>query len=45
MIVGRAPVSQMFADEIKADGYGGDAASAPGLFKELVPARTGEKGG
>jgi len=36
--IGGAPVSQMFADEIGADGYGADAASAVELFKELSPA-------
>ena len=35
--VGGAPVSQMFADEIGADGYGGDAASAVELFKSVSP--------
>jgi 5-methyltetrahydrofolate--homocysteine methyltransferase len=43
MIVGGAPVSQMFADEIGADGYGADAASASSLFKEKVGSRTAEK--
>jgi 5-methyltetrahydrofolate--homocysteine methyltransferase len=33
--IGGAPVSQMFADEIGADGYAGDASSAVDLFKEL----------
>jgi methanogenic corrinoid protein MtbC1 len=44
MIVGGAPVSQMFADEIGADGYGADAASASSLFKEKVASATVEKG-
>ena len=35
--VGGAPVSDMFAEEIGADGYGADAASAVELFKELYP--------
>jgi 5-methyltetrahydrofolate--homocysteine methyltransferase len=35
--VGGAPVSQMFADEIGADGYGKDATRAVELFKELSP--------
>src|SRR5215469_662996 len=30
--VGGAPISQSFADEIKADGYGSDASSAVDLF-------------
>src|SRR5215472_12857736 len=30
--VGGAPISQTFADEIKADGYGADASSAVDLF-------------
>jgi len=35
MAVGGAPVSQKFADEIGADGYGADAASAVALFERL----------
>ncbi len=35
--VGGAPVSQMYADEIGADGYAGDASSAVDLFKKLLP--------
>ena len=35
MCVGGAPVSQMFADEVGADGYGSDAPSAIALFQEL----------
>jgi len=42
LIVGGAPVSQMFADEIEAGGYGADAASAAAIFKELVVARAAE---
>ena len=38
LCVGGAPVSQMFADEIGADGYGADASSAVELFKALSPA-------
>jgi cobalamin-dependent methionine synthase I len=34
--VGGAPISQSFADEIKADGYGADASSAVDLFMYLV---------
>src|ERR1700749_4599508 len=30
--IGGAPISQSFADEIKADGYGSDASSAVDLF-------------
>jgi 5-methyltetrahydrofolate--homocysteine methyltransferase len=36
MAIGGAPVSQMFADEIGADGYGSDASSAVDLFLQLV---------
>ena len=34
--VGGAPISQMFADEIGADGYGADASSAVDLFLKLA---------
>jgi len=34
--IGGAPVSQDFADEIGADGYAADAASATDLFKKFV---------
>lgn len=37
--VGGAPVTQKFADEIGADGYAADAASAVELFKRLVASR------
>ena len=37
LCVGGAPVSEMFADEIGADGYGADASSAIELFKDLYP--------
>jgi 5-methyltetrahydrofolate--homocysteine methyltransferase len=37
LCVGGAPVSEMFADEIGADGYASDAASAVDLFKRLYP--------
>jgi len=37
MAVGGAPVSQKFADELGADGYGADAASAVALFERLCP--------
>jgi 5-methyltetrahydrofolate--homocysteine methyltransferase len=35
--VGGAPVTQMFADEVGADGYAPDASSAVDLFKSLAP--------
>ncbi|HEX5398349.1 MAG TPA: virulence factor [Verrucomicrobiae bacterium] len=34
--IGGAPISQMFADEIAADGYGADASSAVDLFLYFV---------
>ena len=34
--IGGAPISQSFADEINADGYGADASSAVDLFLYLV---------
>jgi 5-methyltetrahydrofolate--homocysteine methyltransferase len=36
MAIGGAPVSQIYADEIGADGYGADASSAVDLFLKLV---------
>ncbi len=36
MAIGGAPVNQMFADEIGADGYGSDASSAVDMFLRLV---------
>lgn len=36
LAVGGAPISQMYADEIGADGYGADASSAVDLFLRLV---------
>jgi 5-methyltetrahydrofolate--homocysteine methyltransferase len=36
MAVGGAPISQMYADEIGADGYAADASSAVDLFVRLV---------
>jgi len=36
MAIGGAPVSQMFADEIGADGYGADASNAIDIFLQLV---------
>jgi len=35
-IIGGAPVTQSYADEIGADGYAADAASAVDVVKELV---------
>src|SRR6185437_4931534 len=37
--VGGAPISQMFADEIGADGYGANASAAVDLFLRLARAR------
>jgi len=36
MAVGGAPISQMFADEIGADGYGQNASAAVDLFMRLA---------
>src|SRR5450432_3232847 len=36
MAIGGAPISQMFADEIGADGYGANASSAVDLFLYFV---------
>lgn len=36
MVIGGVPISQKFADEIGADGYGKDIAEAVRLVKELV---------
>jgi 5-methyltetrahydrofolate--homocysteine methyltransferase len=36
MAIGGAPISQMYADEIGADGYGSDASSAVDLFLRLT---------
>lgn len=36
VMIGGAPVTQAFADEIKADGYAPDAASAVDLAKSLL---------
>jgi 5-methyltetrahydrofolate--homocysteine methyltransferase len=36
MAIGGAPISQMFADEIGADGYGQNASSAVDLFLKLA---------
>ena len=40
MAIGGAPISQMYADEIGADGYGADASSAVDLFLKLVGKKT-----
>jgi methanogenic corrinoid protein MtbC1 len=39
MAIGGAPISQMYADEIGADGYGADASSAVDLFLRLAAKR------
>ena len=36
MMIGGAPITQAFADEIGADGYSVDAGAAAVLAKELV---------
>lgn len=36
VMIGGAPVTQAYCDEIGADGYSGDAASAADLAKELM---------
>jgi len=38
VMIGGAPVTQAFCDEIGADGYAPDAASAADLAKSLLPA-------
>jgi 5-methyltetrahydrofolate--homocysteine methyltransferase len=38
VMIGGAPVTQSFCEEIKADGYSADAASAADLAKQLVAA-------
>jgi len=38
VLIGGAPVTQGYADEIKADGYAPDAASAVEQAKGLLPA-------
>jgi 5-methyltetrahydrofolate--homocysteine methyltransferase len=38
IMVGGAPVTQRYADEIGADGYAADAASAVDIAKELMGA-------
>ncbi|HWA84651.1 MAG TPA: virulence factor [Opitutus sp.] len=49
MAIGGAPISQMFADEIGADGYGADASAAVDLFLYFVgkgpaPVATAKRG-
>ncbi len=39
MAVGGAPISQMYADEIGADGYGQNASAAVDLFLKLAKAQ------
>ena len=39
LCVGGAPISEMFAEEIGADGYSADASGAVELFQSLRPAR------
>jgi 5-methyltetrahydrofolate--homocysteine methyltransferase len=39
MAIGGAPISQMFADEIGADGYGANASAAVDLFLRLAGKR------
>ena len=36
VIVGGAPITQEFADKVGADGFAGDAGSAPRVAKELL---------
>ena len=38
VMIGGAPVTQDYADEIGADGYAPDAASAADLAKDMIPA-------
>jgi len=45
MAVGGAPISQMFADEIGADGYGANASAAVDLFLRLRRAAGNESNG
>src|SRR6478672_3068861 len=42
MAIGGAPISQMFADEIGADGYGQNASAAVDLFLRLAGAKSEE---
>jgi 5-methyltetrahydrofolate--homocysteine methyltransferase len=36
IIIGGAPITQSYADEIKADGYAADASSAVILVRNLL---------
>jgi len=38
VIIGGAPITQEFANEIGADGYGADAATAVDVARQLVAA-------
>jgi len=38
VLIGGAPITQSFADEIGADGFAADAGSAVDMARELVPA-------
>ncbi|MEP6729524.1 MAG: virulence factor, partial [bacterium] len=42
MAIGGAPISQMFADEIGADGYGQNASAAVDLFLRLASGKDAE---
>ncbi len=41
LAIGGAPISQMYADEIGADGYASDASSAVDLFMRLMAQKRG----
>jgi 5-methyltetrahydrofolate--homocysteine methyltransferase len=43
MAIGGAPISQMFADEIGADGYGQNASAAVDLFLRLASGQEAEE--
>jgi len=43
MAVGGAPISQMYAEEIGADGYGADAPSAVDLFLDMMEKKRAAK--
>src|SRR5438445_9829314 len=44
MAIGGAPISQMYADEIGADGYGANASAAVDLFLRLAEAHRNQHG-
>jgi 5-methyltetrahydrofolate--homocysteine methyltransferase len=44
MAIGGAPISQMFADEIGADGYGANASAAVDLFLHLAADKSTQNG-